>query len=94
MFVSYEVPLDVSFDVARDRLLSLIRDGVLPTASQHAYGGGVSGLSQVGPRGISRLVEAKFLEPVTRDDSVVLTMRWAAIGRRSGTSSSASARRS
>jgi hypothetical protein len=84
VFVGGEVLLDVSFDVARARLVSLIRSGNLLTPSQDAYGDGVAGLARVGPLGpglgVSRLVEAKFGAPVTRGDSVVVALRWEAIG--------------
>jgi hypothetical protein len=60
----------------RARLVSLIRGGNMLTASQDAYGEGVAGLARVGPLGpgpgVSRLVEVKFRDPVTRGDSVVV----------------------
>lgn len=84
MFVGSEVLLDVGFDVARVRLASLTRGGNLLAASQDAYGDGVAGLIRVGPLGpgpgVSRLVEVKFGEPVTRGDSVLVALRWEAIG--------------
>lgn len=84
VFVGNEVQLDVSFDVARARLVSLIRGGNLLTASQDAYGAGVAGLARVGPLGpgpgVSRLVEVKFREPVAHGDSMMVAMRWEAIG--------------
>ena len=84
VFVGSEVQLDISFDVARARLVSLIRGGNLLTASQDAYGDGVAGLARVGPLGpgpgVSRLVEVKFREPVTSGDSMLVAMRWEAIG--------------
>jgi hypothetical protein len=88
VFIGGELLLDVSFDVARDRLISLIRGGSLLTASQDAYGDGVAGLARVGPLGpgpgVSRLVEVKFREPVTHGDSVTAAMRWEAIGPSGG----------
>ncbi|HUC22703.1 MAG TPA: hypothetical protein VMA73_08350 [Streptosporangiaceae bacterium] len=84
MFVGSEVQLDVSFDVARARLLSLLHDRTLLTASQDAYSEGVAGLARVGPpgpgMGMSRLVEVKFQQPVAHDDSVLVPLRWEAIG--------------
>ena len=84
MFVDGEVRLDVSFNVARARLVSLIRGGNLLTASQDAYGDEAAGLARVGPLGpgpgVSRLVEVKFQEPVTHGDSMVVAMRWEATG--------------
>lgn len=76
--------LEVSFDAALARLVGLIRSGDLLTASQDAYGDKVAGLARVGPLGpvpgVSRLVEARFSEPVTHGDSGTVALRWEAIG--------------
>lgn len=76
--------LDVSFDAARGRLATLIRSGELLTASQDAYGDGAGGPGRAGPwelaLGMSRLVGVKFREPVSRGDSIVVPLRWEAIG--------------
>lgn len=84
MFVGDEVLLEVSFDAARGRLASLARGGVLLTASQDAYAGGVAGLSRAAvpepaPE-VSRLVGVKAREPVDHGGSVVMALRWEAIG--------------
>jgi hypothetical protein len=88
VFVGGEALLDVSFAAARIGLVSVIRGGALLTASQDAYGEGVVGLARVGPvdsvPGLSRLVEVKFREPVTHGDSVVVALRWEAVGPGSG----------
>ena len=46
VFVSDEVLLDVSFPAARARLASLIRGGLLGSASARAYGEGITGLAR------------------------------------------------
>lgn len=51
MFVSGEVPLDVSFTAARARLANLIGGGLLVSASAQAYGDGITGLAGAGPLG-------------------------------------------
>ena len=44
MFVGDEVLLDVSFTAARARLVNLLRGGLLLSASEDAYGQGITGL--------------------------------------------------
>jgi hypothetical protein len=82
MFVCDEVPLDVGFEVARDRLAKL--DSWFLTASDHAYGEGMAGLARIGPRGpapgISRLAEIRIQSLVARDGRAGLALRWEARG--------------
>ena len=84
MFVSDDVLLEVSFAAAQARLANLARGGVLARVSEEAYGDEVTGLVRVGPLssapGVSRLVQVRFRDLVTREDSAVLTLRWEAIG--------------
>jgi len=84
MFAGDEVRLEVGFNAAQARLANLIRGGSLVSASQHAYGEGITGLVRVGPLGgapgISRTVEVQFRELVTRGDTTVLALRWEAVG--------------
>jgi hypothetical protein len=84
MFVSEEIDLDVSFPVARAGLLELTRGGWLSAASDDAYAEGLTGLIRVGPFGdlfgASKLVRVLLLEPVERDGTVLLTLRWEATG--------------
>jgi hypothetical protein len=84
VFVGDTVLLHVGFDVARRRLDSLARGGALLTASQEAYGHGLTGSSRVGPLGpvlgVSRLVRVKLAEPVDHGDSLVVALRWEVIG--------------
>ena len=84
MFVGEQVLLDVGFTAATARLANLVHGGSLVTASQDAYGEGITGLMRVGPLGpgaaVSRLVKVHFAELVSREDSAVLTLRWEAQG--------------
>lgn len=80
MFVGLDVVVDVSIDVAWARFAILVRSGALLTAAQNAYAEGFLA-DQPGPaQGISRLVEVLFREPVIRGETVVVAVRWEAIG--------------
>jgi hypothetical protein len=87
MIVSDSVRLDLAFDAARVRLANLIHESTLLAASRHAYGEGQA-VVRVGPLGdapgLSKLVEVRFRDLVTRDDSAVLTLRWEASGAGGG----------
>lgn len=76
--------LDVGLDAAKARLAKLARGGLLVSASQDAYDEGITGLIRVGPLGcapgVSRLVDVRFLDLVSRADSAVLVLRWEVIG--------------
>lgn len=78
MFVRDEMPLDVGFEEARDRLARL--DSWFLTASNDAYSEGIAGLARVGPLGpalgISRLVEVRFQPLAARDDQAGIALRW------------------
>jgi hypothetical protein len=82
MFVRDEVPIDVGFEVARERLANL--DSWFLTASDHAYGEGIAGLARIGPRGstpaMSRLAEIRFQSLATDDGRPGLALRWEARG--------------
>jgi hypothetical protein len=82
MFVRDEVPIDVGFEVARDRLERL--DSWFLTASDQAYGEGIAGLARIGPRGptptMSRLTEIRFQSLATDDHRAGLALRWEARG--------------
>lgn len=84
MFVSDEVLLDVRFDAAQARLANLASGGALASVSEEAYGDEIRGLVRVGPLGsapgMSRLVQVRFRDLVTHEDSAMLTLRWEAIG--------------
>ena len=82
MFIRDEVPIDVGFEVARDRLATL--DRWFLSASDHAYGEEIAGLARIGPRGpvpgMSRLAEIRFQSLTAHDGSAGLALRWEARG--------------
>jgi hypothetical protein len=80
MFVSAEAPVDLGFAAALARLADLARGRLLTGASQAAYGDGLTGLTRVGPPGVSKLVEVHVLNVVTRGEAAVLALRWQATG--------------
>jgi len=84
MFASHELVLGLGFEAARERLVNLAHGGWLAAASDGAYGDGLADLIRVGPfgavPGASKLVSVRFLEPVPRDDVMVLPLRWEATG--------------
>ncbi len=84
MFIDDEVPLDVGFGVARTRLADLARNHALASASEAAYGEGVTELIKVGPLGsvpgTSKMVKVRFRNLVERDDYAGLAVRWEATG--------------
>src|SRR5258708_26085888 len=84
MFVSHQLVLGVSFQAAQARLENLTQGGWLSTASGGAYADGVAAMIRVGAfgdvPGASKLVKVSLLEPVPRDDAMVLSLRWEATG--------------
>ena len=84
VFVGGERQLNVGVDCARARLAGLAHGGSLTAAAADAYGEGLTGLVRVASlgsvRGVSRLVEVQFRDPVIHGDCAVLTLRWKAIG--------------
>ncbi len=84
MFARHEVTLSMSFAQARARLAVLGHGGWLRGPSERAYAQGLDGLIGRAPfsaaLGASRLVRVQLLEPVPRDDTVVLPLRWEATG--------------
>jgi len=88
VFVGAEAVLNVSFDAARAGLARALGGERLVTASADAYGEWSKGMALVGPRGagwsVSRLVEVRFRELVTRGNTAVLTLRWEAVGSSGG----------
>jgi hypothetical protein len=84
MFVSDEITLGAAYPDARSGLLRLIHGGWLSDASGDAYAEGLAGLVRVGPfgdiLGASKLVRVLLLEPVEREGSLTLSLRWEATG--------------
>lgn len=84
MFIDGEVPLEASFESARKRLAWLALSGTLASASEDAYGEGVTELVRVGPLGtgpaMSKLVEVRFQNLHEHGDEAGLAVRWEATG--------------
>src|SRR5215475_15273676 len=84
MFVGHEITLGVPYADPRAGLLRLTHGGWLGDASDDAYAEGLAGLVRVGPfgdvPGAAKLVRVLLLEPVERDDSLTLSLRWEATG--------------
>jgi hypothetical protein len=72
--------LEVSFAVARERLVQLTEGGALISASEDAYGRGTASLARVGAGGLSKLVRVQLRELARTDRSAGLAMRWEATG--------------
>ena len=80
MFVGHEVLLEVSFAVARERLVQLTEGGALISASEDTYGRGTASLTRVGVAGLSKLVRVQLRELPWTDRSAGLAIRWEATG--------------
>lgn len=85
MFTDHGIRLDMGYLVARARFLRLAHGDWLDRPSQDAYADGLDGQVRVGPlgsvRGASKLVRVSLLDPVPRDDMVLVPIRWEATGR-------------
>jgi hypothetical protein len=75
MFVGDEMRLDISFAVARGKLMRLSEGGVLSGASEDAYG-----TARVGVAGVSKLVRVQARELSWAGHSVGMALRWEASG--------------
>jgi hypothetical protein len=84
MFVGDEITLAAAYPDARSGLLRLTHGGWLSDASGGAYAEGLTGLVRVGPfgptLGASKLVRVLLLEPVEREGSLTLSLRWEVTG--------------
>lgn len=77
MFVTEEQRLGVSFDVARARLASFVRDASVVSAARQAYCARATGLGE-SPVVAPRLVRVAVRDLVTRGSTAVLVLRWEA----------------
>jgi hypothetical protein len=80
VFVGDEARLDVSFALARDRLMRLAEGGALLIPSEDAYDQGSAGLARVGMPGLSKLVRVQVRDLAWAEGSVGLAIRWEATG--------------
>ena len=80
MFVGDEMPLEVSFAVARERLAQLTYNGALVSASEDAYSQEPTPKMRVGAGGLSKLVRVQVRELAWTDTSAGLAIRWEGTG--------------
>jgi hypothetical protein len=85
MFTDHAVGLDLDYPVARSRFLRLAHGDWLDGLSRGAYTDGLVGETRIGPfgsvPGMSKIVRVSLLDPVPRDDMVLVPIRWEATGR-------------
>ena len=74
--------VDTGVRQAQARFVSLLHGNWLAQASENAYGETVTGLLRVGPAGSvsAKLVRVSFLDPIYRDDTMSVGLRWEAAG--------------
>ena len=84
MFAGDETRLDVSFAVARERLIHLADGGALLGPSEDAYDRGTAGLIRVGIPGLSKLVRVQVRKLPWTDEYAGLAIRWEATGSGGG----------
>jgi len=82
VFVGDHILMDVHLDLARRQLERLAGDGVLLSASEHAYGAGITGLVGAAglTEGISRLVGVQPGDLTETEGCARMWLRWEAIG--------------
>jgi len=82
VFVGDHILMDVRLDSARRQLERLAGDGVLLSASEHAYGAGITGLVGAAglTEGISRLVGVQPGDLTETEGCARMWLRWEAIG--------------
>jgi hypothetical protein len=82
VFLGDHILMDVGFDSARRQLERLARDGVLLSASEYAYGEGITGLVETAglAAGMSRLVGVRPGDLLAAEGCARLWLRWEAIG--------------
>ena len=82
VFVGDHILMDVGLDTARRQLERLAADGLLLSASEHAYGAGIADLVETAglAAGMSRLVGVQPGDLMETDGCARLWLRWEAIG--------------
>ncbi len=80
MFVGDEMPLEVSFAAARERLAQLTGNGALVSTSEDAYSHEAAHMTRVGAGGLSKLVRVQVRELTWIDTAAGLAIRWEATG--------------
>ena len=79
--VGVRVAINVCFPAARTRLRILAKGGMLPRASEVAYGEGITGLVEfAGPAaGLTRLADVCLEDLTEADDCAHIALQWEAI---------------
>jgi hypothetical protein len=84
MFAAEEVSVGAALDVAVTRLTQVIDRDALHAPSEAAYEEGVAAVLRVGPfgstRGLSKLVEVRWLDPIRHGRAITVPLRWEATG--------------
>jgi carbon monoxide dehydrogenase subunit G len=80
VFVGDEMPLEVSFAAAQERLAQLTSNGALVSASEHAYSPEPAQIMRVDAGRLSKLVRVQIRELAWTDTSVGLAIRWEGTG--------------
>jgi hypothetical protein len=80
VFVGDEVMLEISFAVARARLADLIEGDLLRSASEDAYGAGITGVTRVGALGLYKVVRVHVRPLGEVGGHVGFAIRWEASG--------------
>ncbi len=80
MFVGYEIPLEISFAAARERLARLTDSAVLVSTSEDAYNRETTRMMRVSADGLSKLVRVQVRELSGIDTRTGLAIRWEATG--------------
>jgi hypothetical protein len=78
MFLAEDVIVGTGARQAQACFVSLLHGNWLAEASENAYGETVTGLFRVGPAcGVAaKLVRVSFLDPIYRDDTMSVGLRW------------------
>jgi hypothetical protein len=88
MFIARELLVAARCGLAQARLARIAGASGLVGVSQAAYEDGLTHLVRVGPlgdtRGVSKLVAVRVLDPVYREDTMTIAVRWEATGATGG----------
>jgi hypothetical protein len=88
MFIARELMVHAECGAIQARLAQIASATGLVSASQAAYQDGLTDLIRVGPLGdspgVSKLVAVRVLDPVCRDDTMTVALRWEATGAAGG----------
>jgi hypothetical protein len=80
MFVGDKVMVDASFDAARARLADFMGTDLLRSASEDAYGAGITGLARVDALGLNKVVRVHVRRLAETGGQGGFAIRWEACG--------------